>query len=110
MNISAATPPADGSQPFQTHKLSPAIGAEVVGLDLSQPLGDSTLAAVRAAWLEHQVLLFRRQGLTEPEQVRFASYFGEPVGSRSAVRVDQRPDADPRVMLISNVRENGKLI
>ncbi len=110
MTMTADTLRAGGSQPLQIRTLSPAIGAEVIGLDLSQPLGDSTLAAVRAAWLEHQVLLFRGQTLTEAEQVRFASYFGEPVGSRSAVRVDQRPDADPRVMLISNVRENGKLI
>ena len=35
-----------------------ACGAEVTGLDLSQPLDQETLAAVKEAWLEHHVLVF----------------------------------------------------
>jgi taurine dioxygenase len=99
----------DGRQ-IDVRRLSDAIGAEVVGLDLSQPLSAATVAALKRTWLEHQVLLFRDQHLSEPDQVRFACYFGEPIGSRSDVQRQRRPDADPRVMLISNVRENGRLI
>ncbi|MGE0630188.1 MAG: TauD/TfdA dioxygenase family protein [Hyphomicrobiaceae bacterium] len=94
--------------PFGIRRLAPRIGAEISGLDLSQPLAADTLSRLRAAWLEHHILLFRDQSLTEAQQARFATYFGEPVGARSAQR--QGPDADARVMLISNVRENGKLI
>jgi taurine dioxygenase len=97
-------------QQFEVRRLSAAIGAEIVGLDLSQALAAETIAALNQTWLEHQVLLFRDQHLSEPEQVRFASYFGEPIGSRSDVQKRRRPNADPRVMLISNVRENGQLI
>ncbi len=87
--------------------LSPALGAEVRGLDLSQPLSDQVFEKLYSAWLDHLVLVFPGQRLTERQQVRFAERFGEPVGSRSKERVDERDERDSRVMLISNVRENG---
>ena len=90
--------------PFAVRRLSPHIGGEVIGLDLSRELAPEVVAAVRLAWLQHQVLLFRDQTLTDDDQVRFARMFGEPVGSRSMKQ------ANPNVMLISNVRENGQLI
>lgn len=87
--------------------LSTALGAEIVGLDLAAPLDGATIAALRAALLDNLVLVFRGQAMEERDQVRFASCFGKPVGSRSAQR---RDDGDPRVMLIGNVRENGEPI
>ncbi len=89
---------------FEVVPLSPAIGAEIRGLDLAEPLDAATVADLRKAWLEHLVLVFRDQKIAEDEQVRFASCFGEPVGARSAMRKD---GGDPRVMLISNIREDG---
>ena len=90
---------------FAIHRLSPALGAEIRGLDLAGPLERGTVAALRAAWLEHLVLVFRNQDLTEADQVAFAQRFGTPVGSRSTER---RDGGDSRVMLVSNVRENGE--
>ena len=84
--------------------LSNALGAEVAGLDLAAPLDRATIAALRAALLDHLVLLFRGQTMGEQDQIRFAACFGEPVGSRST----QRRGGDSRVMLIGNVRENGE--
>jgi taurine dioxygenase len=43
-----------------------ALGAEVEGLDLSQPLDRSALDAIEAAWNEHLVLVFRGQTLSDP--------------------------------------------
>ena len=85
-------------------RLTPHIGAEITGLDLSAPLDEATAAALRQAWLDNLVLVFRDQRLSEDDQVRFARHFGEPVGSRSMQQ------ANPNVMLISNIREDGKLI
>jgi taurine dioxygenase len=91
--------------------LSPALGAEIVGIDLSKPLDGATVAAIRAAWTEHLVLLFRNQTLSEDDQVRFARHFGElqqrprPKDLRAEAKVK-----NPEVMLVSNIRENGKLI
>ncbi len=57
--------------------LTTAIGAEVVGLDLSHPLGPETVAAVRSALVRHGVLFFRDQRLTPDTQAAFARQFGE---------------------------------
>ena len=92
---------------FDIRPLSPALGAEVRGVDLAVPLEDATFAAIYAAWLDHLVLVFPGQTLTERQQVRFAERFGEPVGQRSKSRIDDRDERDSRVMLISNIRENG---
>ena len=56
--------------------LSPIIGAELHGVDLSRPLGDETVAAVRAALNEHHVIFFRDQQLSPGEQADFARQFG----------------------------------
>ena len=91
--------------------LSPALGAEIVGVDLSKPLDDVTIAAIKATWNEHLVLLFRNQALSEDDQVRFARNFGElqqrprPKDMRAEAKVK-----NPEVMLVSNIRENGKPI
>jgi alpha-ketoglutarate-dependent taurine dioxygenase len=62
---------------LEVKRLTPAIGAEVRGLDLSKALTPALRAAVRAAWLEHLVLFFPDQPLDPDEQVRFAEQFGE---------------------------------
>jgi len=91
--------------------LSPALGAEIVGVDLGKPLDEATVAAIKAAWNEHLVLLFRGQTLSEDDQVRFARHFGElqqrprPKDLRAEAKVK-----NPEVMLVSNIRENGKPI
>lgn len=53
-----------------------ACGAAVRGLDLSAPLDPGTVAAVRAAWLEHHVLSFPDQPMTDDDLERFTLYFG----------------------------------
>jgi alpha-ketoglutarate-dependent taurine dioxygenase len=44
--------------------VTPVIGAEVYGIDLSRPLAPDIIDALRAAWLEHLVLFFVDQELT----------------------------------------------
>ena len=56
--------------------LSPALGAEIVGLDLRQELGAETVADILDAWHQHLVLVFRDQQLSEDEQIRSARHFG----------------------------------
>src|SRR5215813_7065849 len=40
------------------------IGAEVLGVDPSQPLDDGTVDEIRKAWLDHLVLFFRNVDVT----------------------------------------------
>jgi taurine dioxygenase len=62
---------------LEIRPLSPIIGAEVHGIDLSGPVDDDTVAAVRAALNEHHVIFFRDQSLTPAQQEAFAGRFGE---------------------------------
>ncbi len=91
--------------------VSPALGARITGVDLSQEMDDATFEAVHQAWLEHHVLVFPDQDISEEDQVRFTERFGEPgtrirkVGWSEKGRVSH-----PGTMLISNIREDGKPI
>lgn len=51
-------------------------GAHVTGVDLSTPLSSDLVAELRAHWLEHKVLAFPDQQLSNDALVRFAGYFG----------------------------------
>lgn len=59
--------------------LAGSLGAEVAGIDLSVPVDETTRGALRAAWLEHLVLVFRDQPLSLDAFVDFARLFGDPV-------------------------------
>lgn len=54
-----------------------ACGAEVTGVDLSQSLDNETFAEIHQAFLDHQVLFFRDQDLTEDEHKAFGRRFGD---------------------------------
>ena len=53
------------------------LGAEVVGVDLSQPLDASTKRALHDAWIKHAVLVIRDQKLTPPQFADAARIFGD---------------------------------
>ncbi len=88
---------------------APRLGAEITGVDL-RTIGDATFAAIHRAWIDHQVLLFRGQKLTDPELIAFSRRFGDldhgPIqenGQRSA-------NGLPEIYVVSNVIENGVAI
>jgi taurine dioxygenase len=57
-------------------RVAGALGAEISGVDLAQDLPDATIAAIRKALVEHQVIFFRDQALTPERQVAFGARFG----------------------------------
>jgi taurine dioxygenase len=61
---------------LKIRRVAGALGAENTGVDLSQELPDATIAAIRQALLEHQVIFFRDQALTPERQVAFGRRFG----------------------------------
>ena len=91
--------------------LSSALGAEVRGVDLRHDLSPEMVAQIVDAFSEHLVILFRDQELTEEQQLHFAGYLGE-IGRRSLppVQWPEGRDHNPAIMLISNIREKGKLV
>jgi taurine dioxygenase len=83
-----------------------ALGAEVTGVDLSQPLEAGTLEAIRAAWLEHLVLVFPGQSLSPAQQVAFSRNFGE-LDMHDSQPFNRHADF-PEVLLLTNRPVNGK--
>lgn len=83
-----------------------ALGAEVCNIDLRQPLDAATIAQLHRAFYEYALLLFRNQQLSKVDQVRFSSYFGDPVPHPTNLR-DRDPDC-PEITIISNIEENGR--
>src|SRR5436305_13635872 len=85
-----------------------ALGAEIRGVDLAQPLDDAEFAAIEDAYNRHGVIFFRDQALTPPQQVAFTRRFGEIefniFGERWSV------PGCPEIVVVSNVTEEGRPI
>lgn len=84
--------------------LTPAIGAEIGGVDLATDLPNSTIAEIRDAFLEHLVVFFRDQSLTPDKLVKFAGRFGE-IGYYPFVK---GMDAHPQVVEVAK-KPNEKI-
>jgi taurine dioxygenase len=83
-----------------------ALGAEVVGVDLHD-VDDHTFGAIHKAWLDHLVLLFRVQKLSDDQLIAFSRRFGEldlaPIQETGRRFVEGYPE----IYIVSNVIENG---
>ena len=93
-------------------KLSLNIGAEILDIDLSEDQSADTIAEINAAWLDHLVLLFRGQDLTAERQIEVTGWFGKP-GALARPKKDRtsgHEELPPGMMLISNIRKDGKPI
>ena len=80
--------------------------------DLREPLAPEAASAIYRAWLDHAVLLFRDQDLTQEDLIRITGAFGEfaPLGRPAHTLPKGFSKILPNIMLISNIRENGETI
>ena len=83
---------------FGVQPMSPSIGAEIHGIDLSQDLDDGLIADLRRALLTHKVIFFRDQIITRAQHIAFARCFG-PLEIHPATPADQE---DPEVLRIAH--------
>jgi taurine dioxygenase len=73
--------------------ISPLIGAEIHGVDLSRPLGDTVVAEVRRALNTHHVIFFRDQELSPDQQADFARQFGVVTEGHPVIpAIDENPE------------------
>ena len=89
--------------------LTAHIGAEITGIDLQNELDPDTVATLNRLWLDHLVLLFRDQALSQKDLLRVTQYFGR-LGELARPKAFRPPGYDrleDGIMLISNIRENG---
>ncbi len=89
-----------------------ALGADVIGTDLSKPLSAGDFGAIYQAWMQRLVLRFRGQSLTDDQLLAFSRNFGPLDRNPRHAKVEYReiPDTSDYVNVISNVMENGKAI
>ena len=90
--------PASQFTRFEVRPLTPTIGAELLGIDLSQDLDDAMIADIRAALLAHKVVFFRDQHIDRAQHLAFARRFG-PLEIHPATPRDQ---PDPEVLRIAH--------
>src|SRR5258706_6569623 len=65
--------------PFEVKPIAGALGAEILGINLTANLDVEVIAAIRRASLEHLVIFFRDQQLSPSQYLAFARAFGEPI-------------------------------
>jgi alpha-ketoglutarate-dependent taurine dioxygenase len=92
-----------------------AVGAEVRGVDLSQPVPDDVADALRNAWSKHLVLLFRDQGMTPEQYLEAARIFGKPQVGAARKYFEKTGTLDtlhtlpvPEVSVLSNLDGEGR--
>ena len=94
--------------PLKTRVLDNSFACEVLGLRLWEPLDDRTIGELRDLWVDHPVLVFRRQALSEHELADFSALLG-PL--ERIVRTDWASPVRPEVGVISNLKDGqGKPI
>jgi taurine dioxygenase len=86
--------------------LTPHIGAEVDGVDLSQPLSDGQLSDIRRAFLDWSVLVFRNQRISRAQHKAFGAHFGPlHVHPLKAAHAYDGGD-DPEVLLVKTTAKS----
>ncbi|WP_414696935.1 TauD/TfdA dioxygenase family protein [Paraburkholderia sp.] len=95
------------TQRIEIRPLDAPLGAEVLGLDLSQPLADEDFARIHRAHLDYHLLVFRDQRITPEQQIAFSRRFG-PLQIH-VLHQFQLPGY-PEVLVVSNIVENGQPI
>ncbi len=93
--------------PLTIRPFDAPLGAELLGLDLAEPLPEPDFRRIHQAHLDHHVLVFRRQRITPQQQVDFSRRFG-PLQIH-VLRQFQLP-GQPEILVVSNIVENGQPI
>ena len=84
-----------------------ALGADIVGLDLTQEIDSAVFDRVIDAWDKHLVLRFRNQNLTEDQFVRFSRYFGDlDKAPTRPVNGSYHPTRE-EIAVVSNIVQGG---
>jgi taurine dioxygenase len=95
-------------------------GADISGIDIRGKLSTEDRDAIRQAWLDHLVLRFRGQPMTDAQHMEFTRRFGELEYNPARLIADKygietqtdgrKTEIPPEISVISNIVENGKAI
>ena len=109
MSAATATPSAASAAPqtFEIRPFSGAVGAEIIGLDLTRPINDQDFTRIHRAHLDHHVVVFRDQQITPQQQIDFSRRFGV---LQIHVLKQFLLANHPEILIVSNIVENGQNI
>ena len=88
-------------------KLANTFGAEVEGISVTAKPTAEDIAATKALWAEHKLLLFRGQDVSEEDLVGFSKKFGD---LEIHVRTEYLSPQHPEILYVSNMKKDGKLM
>jgi len=91
---------------MEVQPTSGGVGAEVRGVDVRH-LDDAGFAALRAAWIDHAVLLLRGQTLTDADLIEFSRRFGDLDEAPVQESGQRFVPGHPEIYVVSNVVVNG---
>jgi alpha-ketoglutarate-dependent sulfate ester dioxygenase len=91
---------------IEVRPLAGHIGAEISGVDLSQPLDDATVSDIRVALLRWKVVFFRDQNMGHAEHVVFARRFGKVTPAHP--HEDDPPEGFPEILPIDSRRYEAR--
>jgi taurine dioxygenase len=91
-------------QTIEVRKLTPHIGAEIGGVDLSRPLGNQQFQEVHDALMQNLVVFFRDQRLTHDQHKAFGRRFGDLAIHPASPHA---PEGHPEILTI-HADENSK--
>ena len=92
---------------FNVRPLSYALGAELVGVDITKQMGEAEFGAVYRAFLDHGILLLRNQKITREQHIDFSRRFGE-LDRHDALPSDRHPDHPELLMVTSAPKADGR--
>jgi len=90
---------------MQINPMTPILGAEVLGIDLSQPIDGATFGAINDALVKHSVIVIRDQDLSPEALIDFSRRFGPLMVH---VLKEALLDGHPEIYKLSNVKKNGQ--
>ena len=82
------------------------IGADIIGVDLMN-LNDDAFEVIRIAALDHLVLRFRDQSLTDPGLIAFGKRFGDLLMPGMSIVGKHYIDEHPEILCVSNIRDDN---
>jgi taurine dioxygenase len=100
--VAIATERRSSYDSFDVKTLTPHLGAEVSGIDLSRPLTVAQVADIRSAWIDWSVLVFRDQHLDREAHKALGQHFG----TLHAHPMNERRGIDPSILVVKTTADS----
>ena len=102
-----ALAPVQTQTRLQVRPLSPALGAEVRGVDMGKPVDPATFAELHEAWMQHLVIVLPQQHVSDEQHVAFTRSFGVPeIFHQKIIKSKNMRE----IFRVSNVDDHGQLM